>query len=110
MKKMMILFSIMIFTISLNAQFVQISGTQTKGSAAKNAELKCNPVTIAKTMTITKIEGDCEGLWIVKGSEIVFKFWDNKTPIGTQLIAGTYYIYPNLKPNKLTASVTVSLQ
>jgi hypothetical protein len=100
----------MIFTISLSAQVVKISGTQTKGSAAKNAELKCNPVTITKTLTITKIEGDCAGFWITKGSDIVFRFYDNKTPIGTQLVAGTYYIYPNLKANKNTASVTVSLK
>ncbi len=110
MKKMMILFSIMLFTVTLSAQTVKISGTQTKGSAAKNAELKCNPVTIAKTMTITKIEGDCQGFWIVKGSDIVHRFYDNKAPMGTKLAAGTYYIYPNLKPNKATASVTVSLK
>jgi hypothetical protein len=110
MKKLFILVSIMIFTISLSAQVVKISGTQVKGSAAKNAELKCNPVTITKTMTITKIEGDCEGFWIVKDSKIIHQFWDNTTPIGTKLAPGTYYIYPNLKPKKNTASVTASLQ
>lgn len=110
MKKMMILLSIMFFTVSLSAQTVTISGTQTKGSAGKNAELKCNPVSITKTMSITKIEGDCEGLWIVKDNVIIHKFGDNKAPIGTKLAPGTYYIYPNLKANKNTASVTISLQ
>ena len=110
MKKTMILLSIMFLALSLSAQTVKISGTQTKGSAGKNAELKCNPVSITKTMSITKIEGDCQGLWIVKDNLIIHKFWNNKAPLGTKLAPGTYYIYPNLKQRKNTATVTVTLQ
>jgi len=108
MKKMMVLLSMILFSISMNAQTIKVTATQSKGSAGKNAELKCNPISLTKSMKILKIEGDCQGLWIVKDNKIIHKFWDNKSPLGTVLAAGTYYVYPNLKPNSNNASVTVT--
>lgn len=107
---MMIVLSLMLFTLCLLPQNIKVTATHTKGSVGKNAELKCNPVSFAKTMTILKIEGDCKGLWIVKDDKIIHKFSDNKSPVGTILAAGTYYVYPNLKPNSNKASVTVTFE
>lgn len=96
--------------IGLNAQIVEIVATHIKGSASKNTELKCTSVRITAEMKITKVEGDCNGIWIVKDHQTIHKFSDNKSPIGTVLAKGTYYVYPYINKGKLTASVTVTLE
>ena len=58
MKKLMIVLGIMLMVVALNAQNVTISGTQNKGNAGKNAELKSTPVKITKDMKIITATGD----------------------------------------------------
>lgn len=110
MKKILLIIGLFAIAALVSAQNVTLSGTQTRGSAGKNAELKSNPVKITKTMKITAVSGECEGFWIVKDNIKVHTFWDNKKPVGTKLKPGTYYVYPNLKKNLNTGSVTLSLQ
>ncbi|MCB9016174.1 MAG: hypothetical protein H6541_10300 [Lentimicrobiaceae bacterium] len=110
MKKLMIVLGIMLMVVALNAQNVTISGTQNKGNAGKNAELKSTPVKITKDMKIITATGDCEGFWIVKDNAIVHQFYNLEKPIGTILKPGTYYIYPNLKRNMTSASITITLK
>lgn len=111
MKKAIIVLSLVMFTaLFAGAQTVTISGTQIKGSAGKNAELKCNPVKITKTMKIIKVEGNCNGFWIQKGGVVTNRFYDNKKPVGTALKPGTYYVYPNLKSGSNSANVKITLQ
>lgn len=96
-------------SVNLNAQTIKISSTQTRGNNGNNAELKCNPVKFTKTATIIKVEGDCQGLWIVRANKVIHTFPNNKKALGTVLEPGTYYMYPNLKTGKNTASVTVTM-
>lgn len=110
MKKLLFFLGFIAFATLASAQTVTLSGTQNKGSAGKNAELKSTPVKITKTMKITSVSGECEGFWIVKDNVTIHTFYDNKKPVGTQLKPGTYYVYPNLKKNSNSASVTLSLQ
>jgi len=110
MKKVIIVLGMMLFALTLSAQNVSISGTQTKGTAGKNAELKCTPVKLIKNMKIITATGDCAGFWVVKDNVTIHTFYDLKKPIGTILKPGTYYIYPNLNTNKSAASITVTLQ
>ncbi|MCD6659145.1 MAG: hypothetical protein LT105_03195 [Lentimicrobium sp.] len=110
MKKLLFFLGFIAFATLASAQTVTLSGTQNKGTAGKNAELKSTPVKITKTMKITSVSGECEGFWIVKDNVTIHTFYDNKKPVGTQLKPGTYYVYPNLKKNSNSASVTLSLQ
>ena len=110
MKKILLIIGLFAITALVSAQNVTLSGTQTRGAAGKNAELKSNPVKSTKTMKITAVSGECEGFWIVKDNIKVHTFWDNKKPVGTKLKPGAYYVYPNLKKNLNTGSVTLSLQ
>lgn len=93
----------------LQAQTVKISGEQSRGNGS-NAKLTSVAVTINKTMKIDKIEGNCAGFWIQQGSVITHKFYDNTSPVGTTLKAGTYTIYPNLKDKQNKADVTITLK
>jgi hypothetical protein len=111
MKKVVALLSLFIFFgMFAQAQTVTIEGTQTKGTAGKNADLKCQPVKITKSMKIIKVEGDCAGFWIQNGSVTTHKFWDMKKPIGTILKPGNYYVYPNLKQGQTKAHIKITLQ
>ncbi len=107
MKKIKLLAIFFLITCSLYSQKVQLTGTQTQ---KQNTELKCSPVSIHKSMVITKIEGDCEGFWIVKNDKTIHKFTNNKSALGTTLTSGKYYIYPFLKEGRKTASVTITLE
>ncbi|MDO9510603.1 MAG: hypothetical protein Q7J34_02485 [Bacteroidales bacterium] len=93
----------------LQAQTVKISGEQTRGHGS-NAKLSSVAVTINKTMSIDKVEGNCAGFWIQQGSVITHKFYDVTSPIGTTLKAGTYTIYPNIKDKQNSANVTITLK
>ena len=101
---------LIIFSLGLNAQVVEITATQSKANASKNTELNCIPVKLRKKMKITKVEGDCKGFWIVKDHKTIHDFNKNMASIGLILEKGTYYVYPHLKKDKLTASITISLE
>lgn len=94
------------------AQSYVISGSQTRGVPGRNAELKCQPVKITKTVTLKSVSGDNAGFWISNGSSNVATFWKTNDPsaVGTVLKPGTYYVYPNLKQNQNTATVTIKLE
>ena len=89
-----------------------ISGSQTKGSAGKNATLRCNPVTISSAKKITSISGSNAGFWIVKGSATIARYYKSNDPSarGKALSPGTYYVYPNLKKGQTQASVNVAVK
>ncbi len=109
LQRMGLVLCFLFFSIGINAQTIKISSTQTRGNNGMNAELKCRPVKITKAATIIKVEGDCLGLWIVRADKVTHTFQSNKKALGTVLEPGTYYIYPNLKAGKNTASVTVTM-
>ena len=97
------------FLTAHSTSVITITGTQTIDEKTFNKSLKCKPVRIAKEMTILKVEGDCQGFWIVKKDQTIHDFSRNKSAIGTVLKKGTYYVYPHLKENRIVASVTMSL-
>ncbi len=45
-------------------------------------------------------------------SVAVKKYWNTNDPsvVGLTLVPGTYYIYPNLKPNQTKATITIKLK
>ena len=93
-----------------NLSIVVIEGTQTKGSAGKNAELYSVPVQIPVSMEIISVEGNNNGFWITKGSVTIYTFDSMNEAVGTVLQPGTYYVYPNLNKNSNSARVTVYLK
>ncbi|MBN2571936.1 MAG: hypothetical protein JXA68_07400 [Ignavibacteriales bacterium] len=114
MKRLFFIMSVFLLLgfISISAQQVKLSGTQTKGSAGSNAQLSCTPVTINKVMTINTISGDNAGFWITNGSSVIASYYNSndQSAIGRRLNPGTYYVYPNLKKNQHQASVTLHLK
>lgn len=116
MKKVTAIFVAMIFFVFLSSeiisQTVELSGSQTRGTAGKNASLSCVPVTINKTMKISEVSGDNAGFWIIKGSVAIAYYYKPNDPaaVGLELKPGTYYVYPNLKQNQNTAKVKLTLK
>lgn len=110
MKRVIVLLAFLVTVVFFtNAQTVTIKGTQTQGTAAVNASLKSNPVTIDQAMYISRAEGDCQGFWITRGSQTVKNFNTMEESINFVLKSGTYYVYPNLRPGQSSANITIFL-
>lgn len=78
-----------------------------------NAELRCEGLSLTRSMRIDSVSGFHNGFWIVKGSKTEKAFWTEqylRTAIGYVLKPGTYYVYPNLRQDCDTASVTIWLK
>ena len=78
-----------------------------------NAELRCNGITISRAMRIDSVSGFHNGFWIVRGTKTEKAFWTEKyvpDAKGYQLKPGTYFVYPNLRADVDTASVTIWLK
>lgn len=97
------------YLFSLDGQTVLLKGEQKIDVKNKTPELICTPVKVTKKMKITKVEGDCKGFWIQKGSITTNKFTNLDDAIGTVLKPGIYYVYPYLKKGETTANVSVTL-
>jgi hypothetical protein len=94
-----------------SAENVTGSGTQIRGNMGKNAELKAKPFTLKKDSSIAAAEDGGAGFWIEKQGGGTVKNFDNaKSAIGFQLGAGTYYVYPNLKQGRDSATVTLTFR
>ncbi len=92
------------------ANDTRLIGKQVKEDSEQKAELVCIPLKITQTMKIVAVSGVNEGFWIQKESETVYKFTDVSKAIGIKLKPGTYYVYPYLKKNALSANVEVVLK
>jgi hypothetical protein len=87
------------------------SGTQIRGNAGRNAQLKAAPFSLAKSAKVVAAEDGGAGFWIEKqGGGTVKTFDKAKDAVGFQLGAGTYYVYPNLKPNQDSATVRLKFR
>ncbi|MCB2089058.1 MAG: hypothetical protein R3E18_10845 [Sphingomonadaceae bacterium] len=85
---------------------VTASGTQTRGVAGRNAELKGQAVSLPATCTISSVSGQNAGFWLQGSRTITFN--DMASAKGRSVPAGTYNVYPNLKSGSGTASVQVT--
>ncbi len=94
----------------VSAQYT-IQGSQTKGRAGVNAKLQCKAVVINKTVKVTAVSGNNNGFWITDGRS-KYNYWkpNDRSAIGLVLKPGTYYAYPNLKPNANRATVVIHLR
>ena len=113
MKKLLLLVSFFVFWVTTAAaQQIVISGTQQR-ILGSNAELSSEKVKISKTMTIVSVTGNNNGFWIVKNGKSEKAFWTEKQTtdaVGYKLTKGEYQVFPNIKSDEKSASVTIKLQ
>lgn len=113
MKKLLLLISFFVLWIATAAaQQVVISGSQQR-FPGRNAELSSQKVKIKKTMTIVSVTGNNNGFWITKNGKSEKAFWTEKQTtdaIGYKLTKGEYQVFPNIKSDDNSASVTIKLQ
>ena len=113
MKKLLLLISFFVLWVSSSfAQQVEISGTQRR-FPGRNAELSSVKVRIPKTMTIVSVTGNNNGFWITKNGKSEKAFWTEKQTsdaVGYKLTKGEYQVFPNIKSDENSASVTIKLQ
>ncbi|MDG2004378.1 MAG: hypothetical protein P8J20_13710 [Novosphingobium sp.] len=84
---------------------ITAGGSQTAGVAGRNASLSGQPVTLPAGCTIVSASGLNQGFWMQGTTRLLFDTMDSAR--GRAVPAGTYYVYPNLKPGTGTASVSV---
>ena len=113
MKKLLLLISFFVFWVTTAAaQQIVISGTQQR-IPGRNAELSSLKVKISKTMTIVSVTGNNNGFWIMKNGKSEKAFWTEKQTsdaVGYKLTKGEYQVFPNIKNDENSASVTIKLQ
>ena len=113
MKKLLLLILFLVVWVSSSlAQQVEISGTQQR-FPGRNAELSSVKVKISKTMTIVSVTGNNNGFWIMKNGKSEKAFWTEKQTsdaVGFKLTKGEYQVFPNIKTDESSASVTIKLQ
>lgn len=91
------------------ATALELRGTQIKGTAGRDAQIKSQSVKLTKPAKIIKIEGAPEGLCIQSPAEEPL-CGSVKELVGKILKPGSYTTYPNIPNNKDQQSVTVYLQ
>lgn len=105
------MFVILAFVVSIAyAADLVIKGTQIRGTASRNAEIKSTPLKLTKDAVITKVDGAPEGFCVVPaGGNLLC---GGKELVGRTLKAGSYTAYPNLPKGKdqMTVSVFVKLK
>ncbi len=113
MKQLLLLISFFVFWIATaSAQQVVISGSQQR-FPGRNAELSSQKAKISKTMTIVSVTGSNNGFWIMKNGKSEKAFWTEKQTndaVGYKLTKGEYQVFPNIKSDEKTATVTIKLQ
>ncbi|MCK4912191.1 MAG: hypothetical protein KAS05_00545 [Candidatus Omnitrophica bacterium] len=106
-------FSCLLFS-ALFAQTTTISGSQSKRGQFSSARLESEPVELAFSGKIIKVEGGRKGFWINRkdGYRIdnVYKFWNPDDAIGKKLSPGIYTIYPNLDKADREARVVIQIE
>ncbi len=110
MKKAMALIAgtALLLSASLSSA-LEIRGTQIRGNAGRNAEIKSATVKLVKSAKIVKIEGGKEGLCIQSPAETPLCGMPNEL-VGEVLKPGSYTTYPNLPKGVDQYSVTVYLK
>lgn len=111
MKRIIAILSFLISGLACSAQ-VSISGYQER-IPYSNARLRCDGLNIVRSMRIDSVSGFHNGFWIVRGAKTEKAFWSEKyvpDARGYVLRPGTYYVYPNLRADSDTASVTIWLK
>lgn len=108
----LVLFLAGVWGMSEASAQVKLHGSQIKGTAGSNAQLKCQPITIQRPMKVVSVTGNNKGFWIVKGTTTIKRYWNqnDRAVVGLVLKPGKYYIYPNLKRGQTRADVTLNLQ
>lgn len=84
---------------------VTASGSQSAGVAGRNAQLSGNAFSLPAGCRIASASGHNAGFWLQGSAKIVFA--DMASAQGRAVPAGTYNVYPNLKPGSGQASVEV---
>jgi len=96
--------------VPAGATTVSLTGSQTRGTAGHNAELKCSSIKLAKGGTITSVNCSSAGFWITDDRGNVMRYDNPQSAVNVSLPAGTYSAYPNLPPGKDSAGVTVVIK
>ena len=95
-------------TLSLGAQEAQVAkGSQTRGVPGRDAKLQSEAVRLARSATLTQVEGGEDGFWI-EGAGKTWTFQNRAGAAGQVFPAGSYRVYPNLGKGKDKASITVT--
>ena len=106
------LFLLLTIMVSPGAAFadVTLSGTQIRGKAQMNGELKCKALNLTKGGVITGVSEPGAGYWLEGPRGAVLKFGGKNSGINTSLAAGNWRAYPNLPIGVDTASVTLTIR
>jgi hypothetical protein len=110
--KELFLTALTFFSLTAGYSQTTLTGYQFKRQE-KDAVLECEGLKITRTMLIDSVQCDCDGFWIMKGAKgdkPVKAFWRKRvlhSAIGFELKPDTYFIYPNLKEDSDSASVTI---
>jgi hypothetical protein len=93
------------------AKDIVLWGKQTEGSGMTNAKTDGNSITLTKTATIVRVEGNAKGYCIWSGGKSVLCGGSirNQNIVGRSLPPGTYRVLPGLHGQK-EATVTIYLQ
>lgn len=87
----------------------QLQGHQERGGGGRDATLRCDGIKLEATVTITRVDCSSAGFWITDGQGDVRRYNNPQDAVGMTLGPGTYWAYPNLLPDKRTATVTLFL-
>lgn len=87
----------------------QLQGHQERGEGGKDGTLRCNGIKLEGTASVTRVECSPAGFWITDGQGDVRRYNDPQDAVGTAIGPGTYWVYPNLLPDRRTATVTLFL-
>lgn len=96
--------------VPAGATTVSLTGSQTRGTAGHNAELKCSSIKLTNGGTITSVSCSSSGFWITDDRGSIMRYDNPQSAVNVSLPAGTYWAYPNLPPGKDSAGVTVVIK
>ncbi len=94
---------------AVSAEDIILWGKQTRGWGATNAKTETKAVTLAKSATIVKVEGNAESYCIWSQGRSVLCGGKNKSIVGRPLSPGSYTVLAGLN-GQSSADVRIYLQ
>lgn len=112
MKKIMAVMALVSLTAgaaTVSAEDIVLWGKQTRGWGATNAKTESEAVTLAKSATIIKVEGNAGSYCVWSQGRSVLCGGKNKSIVGRTLSPGRYTVLPGLN-GQSSAEVRIYLQ
>lgn len=97
-------------TLPSAARDWQLQGHQIRGGGGRGAQLRCRGIELPSICLITRVACGPAGFWISDSKGKITRFNDPKSAVGTSVGPGRVWAYPNLSPNRRTATVTLYLR